>query len=123
MTRKTAKWKEDQPIYRQICDELIARILDGIYPEGELLPSVRQVADEFDVSNLTGAKVLQEMDLLGLTVKRRGVGSEVRTGARDRIIKREQRDFINEEWPALRERLRRIEVDIGDLLRSLDERE
>lgn len=116
-------WKEDQPIYRQITDTLLARILDGTYPEGSLLPSVRQVGREFDVSNLTGAKVMQEMDLEGVTVKRRGVGSEVKAGARQEILAREHKKFMEQEWPELRARLKRLNIDIGALLLSLEDEE
>lgn len=121
MTEDQHIWKEDQPIYRQITDTLIARILDGTYPEGSLLPSVRQVGREFDVSNLTGAKVMQEMDLEGVTVKRRGVGSEVKPGAREEILAREQKKFLELEWPELRARLKRLNIDIAQLLSSLEE--
>ena len=115
MAKQKHAWDEDQPIYRQITDLLITRILEGIYPEGELLPSVRQVADEFSVSPLTAAKVFQELDKDSLTVKRRGIGTEVRSGARERMIKQERERFLTKEWPELRARLKRLNIDLRDL--------
>jgi GntR family transcriptional regulator len=44
MSDKGQTWNEDQPIYRQLMETLLARILDHTYPEGEMLPSVRQLA-------------------------------------------------------------------------------
>ncbi|MFK8031912.1 MAG: GntR family transcriptional regulator [Gammaproteobacteria bacterium] len=119
MHNEQSTWKENLPIYRQITDILIARIIDGVYAEDALLPSVRQIAEEFDVSNLTGAKVMQEMDLEGLTVKRRGVGSKVRPGARQDLLAQEQKKFQLHEWPELVARLNRLEIDVAALLKSL----
>lgn len=109
-------WNDDLPIYRQITDVIVRRVLDGIYPEGELLPSVRGVADEFNVSPLTAAKVFQELDKEGLTVKRRGIGAEVSPNSRDKLLKRERAKFLNEEWPRIKERIKRLGLDTHDLL-------
>lgn len=116
MKKKGTVWREDQPIYRQIEDVLIARLIEGTYSEGELMPSVRQVADEFKVSPLTAAKVLQEIDKANVTIKKRGIGSEVRSGARNAILKRERNEFLQNEWPQILVRLKRLEIDVEELL-------
>ena len=38
------EWNDQQPIYRQLRDLVVERIMDGTFPEGEAVPSVRQVA-------------------------------------------------------------------------------
>lgn len=118
MTAGTPTWNEDQPIYRQIVDAVIGRILDGSYPEGELLPSVRQLATDFGVSPLTAAKVFQELAREDLTEKRRGIGFEVRKGVRNALLHSERRKFLEQEWPELRARLKRLDLTIEDLLRD-----
>lgn len=117
MPKKTHEWNEDQPIYRQIMDAMIGGILDGAYPEGELLPSVRQLATAYDVSPLTAAKVFAELSRENLTEKRRGIGFEVRKGVRRMLLERERRKFLEKEWPELRARLQRLDIDIEDLMR------
>jgi GntR family transcriptional regulator len=118
MPNDTPTWSDSQPIYRQIVDAVIGRILEGAYPEGELLPSVRQLAVDFGVSPLTAAKVFQELAREELTEKRRGIGFEVRKGVRKALLQRERRKFLEQEWPELRARLKRMEIDIEDLLRE-----
>ena len=118
MTTSTPTWNEDQPIYRQIVDAVIGRILEGSYPEGELLPSVRQLATDFGVSPLTAAKVFQELAREELTEKKRGIGFEVRKGVRKALLQRERRKFLEQEWPELRARLKRMDIDIEDLMRD-----
>ena len=116
MAKQKHNWSDDQPIYRQITDVIIGRILDGTYPEGELLPSVRTCADEFDVSPLTAAKVFQELDKEDLTIKRRGIGAEVSPGSRSDLLKRERQKFMSVEWPEVLERIKQLGINLEDLV-------
>jgi GntR family transcriptional regulator len=115
MAKQKRRWNDDQPIYRQITDVIIGRVLDGTYPEGELLPSVRACADEFDVSPLTAAKVFQELDKEELTIKRRGIGAEVSPGSRSDLLKREREKFMKVEWPEVLERMKQLGINLKDL--------
>ena len=47
------KWDEDQPIYRQLRDRVVAMILEGVLGDGDALPSVRNVAAESAESGTT----------------------------------------------------------------------
>jgi GntR family transcriptional regulator len=110
--KRPHKWQDEHPIYRQLMDEIIARILDRSYPEGRMLPSVRQLAELYDVNPLTSAKAYRELAREGLVETLRGEGLIVRQGVREGLLKRERTKFIKEEWPALRARLARLEVDL-----------
>jgi GntR family transcriptional regulator len=94
------------------------RILEGAYPEGELLPSVRQLAVDFGVSPLTAAKVFTELQRENLTEKRRGIGFEVRKGVRKVLLHRERKKFLEEEWPEIRARMKRMGIEMRDLPRE-----
>lgn len=115
---KARVWKDDLPIYRQIMDEILARVRDGTYPDGELLPSVRQLANDFQVNPLTVAKALREVAKEDLTEKRRGIGLVVRSGAQAELQKREKVQFLEEEWPQLVARIERMGIDINTLLKA-----
>lgn len=67
MAKAKPRCNDDQPIYRQLMENVVNSIIDGIYPEGELLPSVRQLAIEYGVSPLTAANVFQEFSRDNLT--------------------------------------------------------
>ena len=114
MTQRVPTWDEDRPIYRQLMEELIAGIIDRTYPEGELLPSVRQLAEQFLVNPLTVARAYRELG--DLTETRRGIGLAVREGVREAVLERERRQFLRDEWPALRDRIERLEIDPEELL-------
>jgi GntR family transcriptional regulator len=115
MTGNASTWADGQPIYRQIMDAVISRILEGSYPEGALLPSVRQLAQDFDVSPLTAAKVVTELARENLTEKHRGIGFEVRKGVRKVLLARERKKFLEEEWPEIYARMKRLGIEIRDL--------
>jgi GntR family transcriptional regulator len=116
MTNRTPAWDEDRPIYRQLAEAVIGRIIDRSYPEGELLPSVRQLAGDFLVNPLTAARAYRELD--EYTEPRRGIGLAVKQGVRDLLLKRERRKFLREEWPSIRERIAALELDMDDLMHS-----
>jgi GntR family transcriptional regulator len=120
MTNYAHVWVQDRPIYRQLVERIVARILDQTYREGELLPSVRQLASDFVVNPLTAARAYRELE--EYTETRRGIGLVVKEGVRELLLKREQKRFLRDEWPALRERIKALEIDPAELLRDLRSR-
>lgn len=118
MTEAIHKWDEHLPIYRQLLDLLIHRILDETYPEGDMLPSVRQLASDFQINPLTVAKVYKELARDNFTEKKRGEGLVIRKGVRAALLKRERAKFLKEEWPQIKARMERMDIDVKDLLRE-----
>ena len=103
-------WGQHQPIYQQLADMLQDQLLDGEPPEGAAMPSVRVLAGRYLLNPLTVNRALQALGEDGLIEHRRGVGLYVRPGARERLRQAERRRFLAEEWPRLRERLRRLGI-------------
>ena len=63
-----------QPLWRQIRDDLRAKIRAGMYPPGSKLPSVRLLAEEYDTSHMTVRRAIDSMIELGELVGRMGIG-------------------------------------------------
>jgi GntR family transcriptional regulator len=103
-------WDHKLPIYQQLADQLAARLLDGEPAEGEALPSVRALASRYLINPLTVSRALQALGDEGLVETRRGLGIYVRSGARERLRSAERARFLNDEWPQLRDRLRRLGI-------------
>ena len=110
------EWNESQPIYRQIRDRVAAMILDDVLKEGDALPSVRTVAAEYRVNPLTVLKGYQQLVDEGVVEARRGRGMFVNPGAHTLLMESERRKFLGEEWPTIRERIRRLGLSPEDLL-------
>jgi GntR family transcriptional regulator len=120
MAHDAQTWHEDRPIYRQLMEQIVARIIDQTYREGELLPSVRQIASDFLVNPLTVARAYRELG--EYTETRRGIGLIVKEGVRELLLKREQRRFLREEWPTIRDRIKALDLDEAELLKAPRER-
>lgn len=116
MAKGAHKWHRGESIYMQLMQEVVAGILERGYREGEMLPSVRQLAEAYDVNPLTAAKAYRELARVGLLETLRGEGLVVRPGARASLLRREQTRFLKEEWPLLRKRLERMELDLKALI-------
>ncbi len=116
------KWNEDQPIYRQLRDRVVAMILEGVLGDGDALPSVRNVAAEYRLNPLTVLKGYQELVDEGLVEKKRGRGMFVNEGARSQLLKAERRRFLDKEWPKVTATIERLGLDVAELLdaRHLD---
>ena len=114
----TITWNDSIPIYRQLHQRVVAMILDGALNEGDPLPSVRQVAADFQINPLTVSKAYQELVDERLVEKRRGLGMFVIEGAREELLKSERERFLREEWPALYARLQRLGLDLKTLMRE-----
>ncbi|MBA4788294.1 MAG: GntR family transcriptional regulator [Rhizobiales bacterium] len=75
-----------KPLYRQVRDTLIRRMVDGVWAPGEPLPSEMQLAAELGVSQGTVRKALDEMAAENLVVRRQGRGTFVARHDEDRIL-------------------------------------
>ena len=112
----TVTWNDNVPIYRQLRERVVAMILDGALNEGDALPSVRQVAADYQINPLTVSKAYQELVDEQLVEKRRGLGMFVTDGAREALLKSERERFLREEWPRIRARIERMNLDLQKLL-------
>jgi GntR family transcriptional regulator len=110
------EWNDNQPIYRQLRDRVVAMMLDGVLKEGDPLPSVRNVAAEYRVNPLTVLKGYQQLVDEELVEKRRGLGMFIKTGARDLLLKGERQKFLAEEWPRVQETIQRLGLTAEELL-------
>ena len=108
-------WDQRLPIYQQLADLLAAQLLDGEPTEGAAMPSVRALASRYLLNPLTVNRALQALGDEGLLENRRGLGLYVTPGARERLKAAERERFLQDEWPRLRERLRRLGIGAEQL--------
>ena len=110
-----------RPVYLKLRDQIAAAIIQGDYPEGAMLPSVRALAAEEGANPLTVAKAYQQFQNAGLVRDmQKIVVLRIRFLARSRdrnaVLLRERERFLSEEWPEIRDRMARLDLDVADLL-------
>jgi GntR family transcriptional regulator len=112
------QWDDSVPIYRQLRDRVVARILEGSLKEGDPLPSVRSVAADFRLNPLTVLKGYQQLVDDDLVEKRRGRGMYVKPGAVKALMKGERQRFLEEEWPKVYATILRLGLSAAELLQN-----
>ena len=111
-----SEWNDNQLIYRQLRDRVVASILDGVLKEGDPLPSVRNVAAEYRVNPLTVLKGYQQLVDEQLVEKRRGLGMYIKPGAHDLLLQGERQKFLAEQWPRVVATIQRLGLTLEELL-------
>jgi GntR family transcriptional regulator len=111
-------WNENTPIYLQLKERVIGMLLDGELKPGDALPSVRQVAADFQLNPITVSRAYQELVDETLVEKRRGLGMYVTEGAPEKLLASERDRFLKEEWPAMLTRIERLGLRLTDLLKA-----
>lgn len=114
----TNGWNDQTPIYRQLKERVLGMMLDGVLKTGDALPSVRQIAAEYQLNPITVSRAYQELVDDNLVEKRRGIGMFVTEGASEKLLASERARFVSEEWPAMLERMRRLGLDLEQLLQT-----
>ncbi len=69
--------KSGEPIYNQICSQIRSQIIDGRLSEDELLPSIRALAKDLQISFLTTKRAYDELEKEGFIYTVQGKGCYV----------------------------------------------
>jgi len=112
----TTQWNNEKPIYIQLYQQVITRILDGYIKEGEALPSVRKVAAQYQLNPITISKAYQMLQDEELVEKQRGKGLFVKNGTQELMLNRERDSFLTEQWPEILKQITRLKLSAEQLL-------
>jgi GntR family transcriptional regulator len=55
------QWAADEYVWRQLANDLSARIADGTYPLGSPLPAAEELASEYEVARITVRRALADL--------------------------------------------------------------
>ena len=111
------EWNDKQPIYQQLKDKIVEGILNGAFPEGEAIPSIRQVAEQYQLNPITVSKAYQMLVDDHILEKQRGLGMFVKLNVRNQLHDSERDQFIREEWPKILQRIEQLGLSKKELLK------
>lgn len=103
------------PLYRQVRDVLVKRIVDGMWKPGEALPNEFDIAADLGVSQGTARKALNTLETEKFILRRQGKGTFVASHDEARILFQFFKlvpDTGTSEFPD--SRILRVEVDAAD---------
>ncbi|EGU9028353.1 GntR family transcriptional regulator [Vibrio parahaemolyticus] len=113
-------WHDRQPIFRQLADQITQQILQGIWKEGEALPSVRSISADMKINHLTVMKGYQLLVDEGLVEKKRGQGMFVAQGAIQQLRSAEKARFLELQIPQIADTLQRLDMSVDELVQQLN---
>jgi GntR family transcriptional regulator len=111
------EFEQPKAIYQQIADQIRDRILQGEFPEGERIPSIRELAVSLGVNPNTITKSYQSLLDREIIANQRGLGYFVADDARRQIIAEIRATLIGEELPRLFRTMQQIGLDLDELTR------
>lgn len=75
-----------RPLYRQVYDVVVRKVVEGVWKPGEALPSEQALALEFGVSQGTMRKVLDALTAENLLERRQGKGTFIAKNTQERAL-------------------------------------
>ncbi|MGS6580979.1 GntR family transcriptional regulator [Vibrio diabolicus] len=112
-------WHDRQPIFRQLADQITQQILQGIWQEGDALPSVRSISADMKINHLTVMKGYQLLVDEGLVKKKRGQGMFVASGAKLKLLADEKARFLQQQIPQIAGTIQRLDMSLDEFIQQL----
>lgn len=110
---------DGKPIYLQIADQIKTQILEGRLKEGEMLPSMRNLALELRISFMTTKRAYEELERDGFIESYTGRGSFVKAQNME-LFREEQIKAIEALLVDAGEKAQKIGLTMDELHELLD---
>ncbi len=108
------------PIYRQIADEIKARVLDGSLQGDAQVMSTNEYASFYRINPATAAKAFQLLVDEGILYKKRGIGMFVAPDARQTLQRAHRERFFTDVVEPMVSEARAIDIPLHDIIRHLE---
>jgi len=109
-----------KPIFLSIAEWLEDTVLADVYKEGEQIPSITEISVQYNINPATALKGVNMLVDSGLLYKKRGMGMFVSEGARDKLLKRRQKQFFNDYILPLMHEAKRLQLSNDDLTQMVE---
>src|SRR6056297_251629 len=108
------EFRENQAIYLQIADIIIENILLKKWPEGERIPSVREMAVQLEVNPNTVARTFNFLQEKEIIFNKRGIGYFVGVNGYERAKAVKKEEFIKHDVPAFFRKMELMEMSLEE---------
>ena len=114
-------FKTSKGIFLQIAENLCHQILEGQLQAGDRVPSVRDLAIEFEVNRNTVMRTYTHLQEAGIFDNKRGIGFFVSDDALARVCANEKAHFFNQDLPDFIQKVQLLKLNSADLDHLLNE--
>ena len=120
------EFKSNKGIFLQIAENICRQILEGVLKAGDRVPSVRDLAADFEVNRNTVLRTYALLDETGIFENKRGIGFFVSAKAVKIIRTSERKEFFATDLPEFIQKVRLLkltETDLPELIITLKNNE
>jgi len=112
-------FKDGQPIYSQIIDQMSLKIVSGAFNPGDKLPSVRDLAADAGVNPNTMQRALAELERMGLLFTERTSGRFITK--EERVLENIQKELGRKYIIELFENLEKLGMTKEEIVQAVTE--
>jgi GntR family transcriptional regulator len=109
------EFKNNKGIFLQIADSISEKVMEGHYPPGEKIPSVRDLAAEMGVNPNTVMRTYTELQARGIIDNKRGIGFYVSSEAVQIIRDWKRKEFFEIDLPLIVRQTKMLDISIQEL--------
>lgn len=114
------KYETDRPIYLQVIDDISQKIIRGDIKLGEKLPSVRELAVNYQINPNTASRIYKEMESRQLCYTQRGMGTFITED--QEILKKIRSDMAAECLDVFMQGMQVLGFSFDEMVQLLRER-
>ena len=104
-------FNSNKSIYLQICDSICEKIMSGELGSDSRIQSVRDYGAEIGVNPNTVMRSYEKLTNDGIIYNKRGIGYFISPGAKDIVLQRSRKEFLEEEVPLIIKRMKLLGLD------------
>ena len=109
-------FQKKDAIYLQIVEKISENILRKRWPEGEKIPSVRELAIDVEVNPNTVMRSYTHLQDMGVIYMKRGIGYFVSENAIEITVGFMKDNFIKNELPKFFKTIKLLKMDFEELM-------
>ncbi|MBQ9253403.1 MAG: GntR family transcriptional regulator [Bacteroidales bacterium] len=107
--------RDNTPIFIQLADTIADDIISEKFSEQERIPSVREIAAQYEVNVNTAMKAIERLSNNNIIYNKRGMGYFVNKGAKDEIMKTRRQDFFDNFLPLLYKNMKQLGISFEEI--------
>lgn len=111
----------EKPMYEQIEDGIKKAIFEGELKDGEVLPSVRQLAKDLNVSAITTKRAYIDLEHEGLVYTISGKGTFVKIDKLEQLHQN-RKDELLESFDKLLTECKKVKIEKNELINRIEEK-
>ncbi len=107
-----------EPIYEQITMQIKEQIIKGVVIEGEMLPSIRKLAKELQISVITTKRAYEELEKDGFIRVIPGKGTFVAPQSKD-LLREKRLKIIEDKLAEIIDESKLLDISLEEIINML----